>query len=164
MSERAHDLADRFEQANEELIAFARGLSETQWRTLCPREGRTVGAVVYHIAEGHALTTEVARSIALGEPLPEGLVQSNEEADLKNARQAKEHAGCTREETVELLRQNGSTAIRLVRRLTDEQLERVGSVWGGQGSVSGLIRYVLIGHLVDHFATLRAWIEGGTAP
>lgn len=66
VSERAHDLADRFEQANEELIAFARGLSETQWRTLCPREGRTVGAVVYHIAEGHALTTEVARSIALG--------------------------------------------------------------------------------------------------
>ncbi len=159
MSEPAHDLADRFERTNEELIAFARGLSRIQWRMLCPPEGRTVGVVVYHIAEGHVLTTEEARSIALGESLPEGLVQSKEEADRKNAEQALKHAACTQEETVDLLRRNGAAAVRMVRGLTDEQLDRVGFVWGNQGTVAELIEHVMIGHLASHFATLRAWAE-----
>ena len=160
MSERAHDLADRFDRANEDLIAFAQGLSRTQWRMLCPREGRTVGVVVYHVAEGHALTTEVTRAIALGEPLPEGLARSKEEVDLKNARQAEEHADRAQAETVELLQRNGAAAVRFVQDLTDEQLERVASLWGNQGTVAELIEHVMIRHLVGHFVTLRAWIEG----
>ncbi len=159
VSERAQQLADRFRKANEELISFSTGLSRAQWRMLCPREGRTVGVVLYHIAEGHALTTEVARTVALGLPLPQGLVQNKEDVDRKNALQALQHAECTAAETVELLRRNGSAAARFVRGLTDEQLENTGSVWGGEGSVAQLIEYVLIRHLEGHFATLRACID-----
>ncbi len=156
MSEIARDLADRFQRSNGELIVFAEGLSEEQWRALCPREWRTFGVVVYHIAEGLALITDVARAVATEQPLPPGLVRNAEEANSKNALQATEHVDCTRQETVELLHRNGAASVEFVRGLTNEQLARSRLVWGREATVEALIEHVLIGHLAGHYATLRA--------
>ncbi len=159
MGDQARALASKFQDASGHLIALAQRLSEEQWRTPCVSDGRAVGVVLYHVAEGHALASDVIRALARGAPLPLGLVENSEQANQKNARQAEEHANCTRGETVEYLQRHGEAATELVRGLTDEDLARTGFVWGRQASVSQLIEHVLIGHLRVHLRAVRATIE-----
>ena len=79
MGEQAQILASQFQRANEGLIALAQQLSEELWKVPCVSDGRTVGVVLYHVAEGHAFTCEIIRSIARGAPSPSGLVQHQKE-------------------------------------------------------------------------------------
>jgi hypothetical protein len=47
---RANALADRLEQGARALAAFASGLSDEQWQTRVPKDGRKVGVTVHHVA------------------------------------------------------------------------------------------------------------------
>jgi len=49
----AGGLASRFRAENEALLALVSDLTEHEWAMDCPDEGRSVGVVVQHIAEGH---------------------------------------------------------------------------------------------------------------
>ena len=50
MSTRAQALAQRIEQGAQALAAYAQGLSEAQWRTPVPPDGRQVGVIIHHVA------------------------------------------------------------------------------------------------------------------
>ena len=49
-SARAEALASRMEQGLETLTALAATLTDAQWRTPIPKDGRLVGVVVHHVA------------------------------------------------------------------------------------------------------------------
>jgi hypothetical protein len=69
MSERGDALADRLEQGARALAALARGLTEAQWQTRLPKDGRKVGVIVHHVASMYPLEIELAQLLAAGKPI-----------------------------------------------------------------------------------------------
>ena len=69
VSQRARDLADRLEQGARELAAFASALTDTEWQTRIPKDGRTVGVVVHHVASVYPLEIQLAQTLAGGKPV-----------------------------------------------------------------------------------------------
>ena len=59
MSGRAHALAEQFEQANAEFMSFVAGMSDDEWRLVCPSEGRTLAALAHHVATGYPFEIRV---------------------------------------------------------------------------------------------------------
>jgi hypothetical protein len=119
-SERAASLADEFVDANDAVIAFAQSCSDAQWRTVVPGEGWTVGVVLHHIAEGHALGVRWLTSMVAGE----GVSDTGEDIDHHNVTHAERCADVNVADTVALLRENGRRTELLIRQFSDEDLER----------------------------------------
>jgi uncharacterized protein (TIGR03083 family) len=150
MSERARTLADRFEQANRELIATVERLSDAHWKAKTSAEGWSVGVVAHHVAGGHLGISGVVQKIASGESFP------MPNLDKMNAEHAAQFANATKAETLALLRQNAAAAAAMVRGLGDAQLDHVGGPMNM--SAAQTIERVLIGHIDDHHASIRKTI------
>ena len=69
MTTRAEQLASRLEQGADALAEFAGRLSEAQWRTTLPGDGRPVGVVVHHVASVYPIELDLARTVASGKPI-----------------------------------------------------------------------------------------------
>ena len=124
-SRRAHALAERLEQGAHALAALASTLTDEQWQTPIPHDGRTVGVVVHHVGTMYPIEIELAQLVAAGKPI-EG-VTWDVVADI-NARHAQEHAAVTRQEALDLLQRNSNAAAAAIRALSDEQLERAAGI------------------------------------
>jgi hypothetical protein len=110
----------------------------------------------HHVAVSHPALSGLIQAIGNGQPLPPITAELRYQG---NAQHAQQFAGCTKEETLELLRANGAAAAAAVRGLIDEQLERTGTVpVFGNTSVSAqqVIERVLIGHLGMHLPSMKA--------
>ena len=124
MGRRAESLAARIEEGAAGLAAFAEGLSETEWRTPVPgsgRDGRSVGVIVHHVASVYPIEIDLARTIASGKAVT-GVTW--EVVAEMNAKHAREHAGVSKADALELLRQNSRQAAAAVRAFTDDELDR----------------------------------------
>jgi uncharacterized damage-inducible protein DinB len=150
MSERARSLADEFERANNELIGTVEGISDGNWRAKTAVEGWTVGVVAHHVAEGHKAIAALVHRIATGQPVALDMAA----LDRANAEHARQHANCTKPETLALLRQHGAKAAETVRDLSDAQLDRVGGSMGM--TAAQVIERILIGHVREHRGSIRA--------
>jgi uncharacterized damage-inducible protein DinB len=155
MSKRGEELANRFEAANREIISTVEKCSDAQWRTRCAGETWSVGVVAHHVAESHAGIARIIQTVAAGQPLPQ---ITTEMIDERNAQHARQHANCTKEETLELLRKNGASAVAAVRGLSDEQLQRSGTLRAGPMTAEQVVERILIGHAQGHLASIRAAI------
>lgn len=121
MGRRAEALATRLEKGAAGLAAFAEQLSETEWRTAVPRDGRTIGVIVHHVANVYPIEIDLARTIASGKAVAG--VTWEFVAEL-NAKHAQENAGVKKAEAIELLRRNSKVAADAVRAFSDEELDR----------------------------------------
>ena len=155
MGERSEALAKRFEQINGDLIELVESLSTDEWQATCKGETWSVGVTAHHIAYDQAHIVEWFQAIANGRPLPPAAPGG---LDASTARHAAEHASCTKEETLDLLRRDGEAAARAVRELTDEQLDRQAPVTDGRPALTagGVIERILMGHVLGHGASIRA--------
>ncbi|MBF6591725.1 MAG: DinB family protein [Ktedonobacterales bacterium] len=154
MSERARELAERFEQLNTQVIALVEGCTEEQWRAECPGEGRSVAVVAHHIAAAYPEIVTWMVNLAAGQPVTMTMAQ----VDQLNARHAAHFAHCTQAEVADLLRRNGADAVAVVGGLSDEQLDRAApaAIAGGQTvSAAQLAKHGLSGHTKGHLTTLR---------
>src|SRR5580765_810270 len=125
MKKRADLLAERIEQGAAALGSFAEGLSDSEWRTAVPVDGRTVGVCVHHVANMYPIEVELAQVLAAGKPI-EGVTWAAV-ADI-NAKHAREHASVTKAEALDLLRKNSKAAAAAVRAIKDEDLDRASKV------------------------------------
>jgi uncharacterized damage-inducible protein DinB len=150
-------LAERVEQANNTLIAAVEQISEADWRKQCASDDRPLGVVVHHVAEAHAFVLGAAQAIAAGGELP---TLTWEMVHAGNAEHARQHAGCDKAATLELLRRNSAKAARAIRGLSDEQLSRAGT-WGLDGQVTAqqVIELHMIDHVREHLANIEAAIR-----
>jgi uncharacterized damage-inducible protein DinB len=155
MSERGRSLAARFEQANDELIAAVEQMSDDEWRKTTAAEGWTVGVIAHHVAEAHRALAQLVRRIAAGDPVALDM----DSIHRANAEHARQHADCTRAETVALLRRNGAGAAATVQGLTDAELDRVGG--RGMMTAAQVVERVLIGHVAQHLGSIRATLGPG---
>jgi hypothetical protein len=162
-SRRAEALAAGFRAENEALIALVTGMDEHDWRADCPQEGRSVGVVIGHIAEGHLIIGEIVRAIATGRSLPVQAYRTVEQGAAVNARQARRIATRTRDDTLRTLHANTKRMARFIERLSDEDLRR--EIVGFPGlTLADEIERGLIGHLRGHTRAVRlALIEGHAA-
>jgi hypothetical protein len=115
----ANALADRLEQGAKALAAFAGGLTDAEWQTRVPKDGRKVGVVVHHVASVYPIEIQLAQVLAGGQPMT-GLTWDN--VHEMNAGHARENDGVTKEAALDLLRQNSAAAAAAIRALSDEQL------------------------------------------
>ena len=162
-SKHAGVLASAFRADNEALIELVSGMDEREWARDCPGEGRSIGVVVQHIAEGHLIIGGIARAIAAGRPLPVQARRTAEQGAAFNERQARRLASGTRDDGLRILRSNTERVARFIERLGDEDLRR--EAVGVDGlTLADAIERGLIGHLRGHAHAVRlALTEGGTS-
>jgi hypothetical protein len=118
-SSQANALANRLEQGARALAALAASLTDAQWQTRIPHDGRKVGVVVHHVAFMYPIEIQVAQTLAGGKAVT-GL--TNEVVDGINAKHAAENDGVTKQQAMDLLLRNSAEAAAAVRALSDEQL------------------------------------------
>jgi hypothetical protein len=157
MSQRAQLLADRLEQGAQALAAFADTLSDAEWKTKVPRDGRPVGVVVHHVASVYPLEIQLAQTVAGGKPIA-GVTYEAAVAEM-NAKHAVEHAAVDRKTAVDFLRRNSQAAADAVRAFTDDQLDAAAPV-SLNGDAPLTAQFVLEDHAVrhsyHHLAKIRA--------
>lgn len=125
MSRRADALARRLEQGADALAAFAATLNDAEWNTPVPRDGRTVGVCVHHVADIYPLEMHLAGELAAGKAI-EG-VTWGAVAEV-NAKHARENAKPTRQGTLDLLKKNSRAASQAIRGYSDDQLDTAAAV------------------------------------
>lgn len=123
--QRAHALAERLEQGAGALEALAATLTGAEWQTRIPGDGRTVGVVVHHVATMYPLEIELALLLAGGKPIAG--VTWNAVHEI-NANHAAANQAVTAGAAIALLRQNSSAASAAIRKLSDEELDRAGTI------------------------------------
>jgi len=154
MRQRTKELVERFTAFNEELIAFVDNCSDENWRKVCSSEEWTVGVVAHHVAAGHFGALDFVRMIVAGEAMPEITMEA---IDQMNAQHAKEHAHCTREEVLGLLRENGSAFAGYLEGLSDADLDRTGylAAIGGDVSAQQFVEMVILQSGGHHLTSMK---------
>ena len=159
MGHRAEALADRIEKGADGLAAFVRTLSPAEWKIPVPKDGRTVGVVVHHVASIYPLEVQLAQTLAAGKPIA-GV--SWDDVHAINAQHAKEHHAVTKEAALELLERNSAAAAAAIRSLGDEELDRAATV-SLNADAPLTTQFFLEDHAVrhsyHHFARIRAALE-----
>jgi hypothetical protein len=125
MSQRSNALAERLEEGARALAAFASGLSDAEWQTRVPKDGRKVGVIVHHVASMYPLEIQLAQVLAGGDPVAGVTWDAVHEI---NANHAREFEAVTMAEALDLLRKNSTAAAGVIRALTDEELDRAAPV------------------------------------
>ena len=122
---RSRALAQRLEEGARTLEAVANVLTDTEWTTRIPGDGRTIGVVVHHVATMYPLEIQLAQTLAGGEPIT-GVTWSV--VHEINATHATLNAAVTRDAALDLLRLNSAAAAAAIRALSDEELDRAATV------------------------------------
>jgi hypothetical protein len=125
MSNRSESLATRLEAGATALAEFAATLSETEWRTRVPKDGRKIGAVVHHVASVYPIEIHLASLLAAGQPIT-GVTWDVVAA--MNAEHAKENDGVAKEAALALLKENSAVAAAAIRALSDDELNRAAPI------------------------------------
>ena len=125
VSQQAIALAERLEAGARALAAFAASLTDVDWQTPVPHDGRTVGVVVHHVASVYPVEIELAQVLAAGQPV---IGVTMDDINAMNANHAAEHAAVTKAAALELLRTNSAAAAAAIRALSDEQLTNAATV------------------------------------
>jgi hypothetical protein len=139
-------LADRLEQGAVALAAFARALTDAQWQTRVPEDGRKVGVVVHHVASVYPLEVQLAQTLAGGKPV-EGVTWAD--VHKMNAGHAREYENVTKEAALDLLARNSAAAATAIRALSNEDLARAANV-SLYADAPLTCQFVLEDHAVRH--------------
>jgi hypothetical protein len=146
MSARANALAARLEQGARALAAFASGLTDAEWQTRTPKDGRTIGVIVHHVATVYPIEIQLAQTVAEGKPVT-GVTM--DDINTMNAGHASENAAVRKDETLDLLRRNSAAAADAIRALSDEQLSEAAPV-SLYADAPITCQFVLEDHAVRH--------------
>ena len=122
---RSESLARRLEQGVLALDAFADLLTDSEWVTQVPGDGRKIGVIVHHVASTYPIDIQVAQLLAQGKPIT-GITPAVV-AEIK-ALHAREQDGVTQVEALEVLRRNSGAAAAAIRALSDAELDQVALV------------------------------------
>jgi len=155
MGERAKALADAGQKAFDEFTATVEGLSDAQWRATCAGEGWTAGVTARHVAQAPAFTLGLAQAVANSQPLPPITLDIR---DQRNAEHATEHANCSKDEVLGIIRQNAPNVVSAIRGFSDEQLDRSAhfAAMGRDMTAQQVIEMIVIGHVQQHLGSIKA--------
>lgn len=142
----ANALAARLEQGVRALADFAMTLSDAQWRSRVPGDGRTIGVIVHHVASVFPVEIQLAQTVAAGKAIT-GVTMAD--VDAMNAAHAAEFHDVTREAALDLLGRNSAAAAAAIRALSDDELLRAAPV-SLYADAPLTCQFVLEDHAVRH--------------
>lgn len=159
MGARAESLAKQFEAKAAEMTGVISKLSEADWKKTTAAEKWSVGVTAHHVAGGHEGILGLVKTIASGQSIPNFTMAM---LDEMNAKHAREHAGCTKAETLVLHEKGAAVAAAAVRALSDAQLDQSGTVITGVPPMTTqqVIEGILINHITDHLGSIRKTVGG----
>jgi len=162
MSKRSYELARRLELGAIALEAFASSLTEFEWQSRVPGDGRKIGVVVHHVASMYPIEIQVAQTLAKGAAI-EGITP--DVINKINADHAKKFDGVTKEEAIDLLKQNSASAAAAIRALTDDELDQSAPVSLNANApltCQFIIEDHAVRHSYHHLARIRAALQERT--
>jgi hypothetical protein len=125
MRPRANALAVRLEEGARALSVLANALTDAEWQTRVPKDGRRIGVVVHHVATMYPLEIQLAQTLAGGKAVAGVTWDAVHEI---NAAHAKEFDAVTKQAALDLLRTNSAAAAAAIRALSDDELDRAAPV------------------------------------
>jgi hypothetical protein len=162
MSKRSYELARRLELGALALEAFASSLTEFEWQSRVPGDGRKIGVVIHHVASVYPIEIQLAQTLAKGQSI-DGVTPVV--VNKMNAEHAKKFDGVTKEETIELLARNSAAAAAAIRAFTDAELDQTASV-SLYGNAPLTCQFIVEDHAVrhsyHHLARIRAALQERT--
>ena len=159
VSRRAEGLASTLEKGAAALIAFAEGLSDSDWQAKVPHDGRKVGVTVHHVGTMYPLEIALAQKLAGG-----GVIDDVtwENVHAINAKHAGDYDTVTKAEAIALVRKNSADAAAAIRGIGDADLERVApnSMYGNAPlTCQFFLEDHAVRHSFHHLAKLRATLK-----
>ncbi|HKV86852.1 MAG TPA: maleylpyruvate isomerase N-terminal domain-containing protein [Candidatus Dormibacteraeota bacterium] len=144
-------LADDYDATMAEVIALAKSCSDEDWRTLCPKEERTVGVLFDHIATGNPQVITWVDTFLAGKPVeitPESLAAQNAEHAHKTAKRP-------RHQTIGDLDSSTPRTSAAIRALDEDQLRKSQQFgWAGRQDV-GWVASAAVRHPRGHLKSIR---------
>jgi uncharacterized damage-inducible protein DinB len=157
MSQRSTELARQFEQAVAEFGKAVEECSDAQWAAVCNAEGWTVAQTAQHVSGQFPLEMEFITAAAEAQPLP---AYTWDDINSKNESRAGKNSSASKANVLKELRTNAASTAAYIRALSDEQLERTGTLGladGASVSTQQLIEGgVLIAHVTGHLESVRS--------
>ena len=155
MEMNAQELSERLSEFNAKVVEFVQNCSDEGWAKQCDAEEWSVGVTARHIGAGHYGAIELARRMVAGEPLP--ALTMEQLIEMANAH-AREHAGCTRDEVLAILREKGAEMISFVAALDEADLARTAhmDIFGGEVSVGKLLETIILNSAGEHLTSIQA--------
>lgn len=157
MGARAETLAKQFETKAAEMSKAIGQLSDADWKKVTTSEKWPVGVTAHHVASGHEPIAGIAKTVAGGQSIPNFTMEI---LHASNAQHAKEFAGCTKAETLALHEKGAAAAAAIVRKLSDAELDKSGTVITGAPAMTTqqIVEGILINHIGEHMGSIRATV------
>jgi len=162
---RSAAFADQFEAAQDGFIRLIEGLDDKQWNRVGKNypqrineedEGRSVGVIAHHVAHGHLDTLDELETALAGNEVTITI----DEINVENAEHAATYHDVAREETIQLLVENGDRLCARIAGLSDEELARK-SFHRGAGREMSVAAYAELGHrhVAGHLVPIRRALD-----
>jgi len=154
MGAKGEALAKQFEAKVQDATALLEKLSDADWKKVTEAEKWSVGVTAHHVAGSHEGIANIIKAVVAGQSMGNFTMNMLHEM---NAKHAKEHASCTRAETIALHTKGAAAAAAVVRGLSDEQLAKSGTVLAGAPAMTAeqVVTGILINHVDDHFGSIQ---------
>lgn len=154
MGAKGEALARQFEAKVQDATTVLEKLSDADWTKVTEAEKWSVGVTAHHVAGSHEGIANIIKAVVAGQSMGNFTMDMLHEM---NAKHAKEHASCTRAETIALHTKGAAAAAAVVRGLSDEQLAKSGTVLAGAPAMTAeqVVTGILINHVDDHFGSIR---------
>ncbi|HEV8574701.1 MAG TPA: DinB family protein [Dehalococcoidia bacterium] len=156
MATRAESLADQFEQAVSDFAQTIEQIPDDKWSAKGGPEGWTIAGVAQHVSGQFPLEMEYITAAAEGKQMP---AYSWEDINAKNDSRAEKNSAASKADVLHELREGAASTAAYVRGLSDEQLDRTGSLalaGGANVTAQQLIEGgVLIDHVRGHMQSLQ---------
>ena len=154
MSARAESLAKQLEAKAAEMTAVLETLSDADWKKVTAAEKWPVGVTAHHVAGGHQGILGIVKTVASGQSIPNFTMAM---LDERNAKHAREHADCTKAETLALHERGAAAAAATVRALSDAELDQRGTVLAERPPLTTqqVVEGILINHIAAHLDSIR---------
>ena len=123
MGARADTLAKQFESRATEMTETLEKLTDADWKKVTSAEKWTVGVTAHHAAGAHEAIAGIIKAVSTGQSMPPFTMAMLEQMNQTHAR---EHANCTRAETLALHKKGAAAAATVVRGLSDAELDKSG--------------------------------------
>ena len=159
MSKRSDALAGRLEHGARARAALASALTDAEWQSRVPRDGRRIGVIVHHVASMYPLEIQLAQTIAAGTAVT-GVTW--DAVHGINAGHAKEYDTVTKADALELLRQNSAAAAAVIRAMSDRELDQAAPVslyFDAPLTSQFFIEDHALRHSYHHLARIRAALK-----
>ena len=156
MASRADNLASQFEQAVSEFAQTIEQIPDDKWTAKGGPEGWTIAGVAQHVSGQFPLEMQYITAAAEGKEMP---AYSWDDINGMNDGRAEKNSAATKADVLRELRDGASSTAAYVRGLSDEQLDRAGSLalaGGANVTAQQLIEGgVLIDHVRGHMKSLQ---------